>query len=89
MGRILTWGKGIVAGLFFLVVALGWKSAKLDNVEANQQIFAETQSEFRARMNGYDRELETVRIESKLNQGLLKDGQTRLIRIEQLLLDRK
>lgn len=89
MGKFFSWGKIAVVTVFSTVAFLGWKSAQLEAVQINQKSFEDTQSRFSARMDGYDRELENVRIESKLNSGLLKDGQQRLIRIEQLLLEKK
>lgn len=89
MEKIFSLGKWIVVAFFAAVAFFGWKSGKLDAVEARQATFEGNQNRFSVRMDGYDRELEKVRVESKLNNALLEDGKKRLIRIEHLLLDRK
>jgi len=88
MGSFFSWTKGI----YFLCAMAGiiaWKMIKVDNLEAKQAGFESIQMRYETRLDGYDRELENVRIISTVSEKRLEDIQKDTREIKQLLLNKK
>lgn len=85
-GGFLKTALWALAGIFAIV---GYKMLKVDNLEAKQGEYVSKLTSFETRMGQYDRELESVRVESRVSKEVLLDLRARSIRIEQLLLNER
>jgi hypothetical protein len=84
----LTWTRGI-----YLLAAMSgiiyWKMMKVDNVEAKQAVYENTLMIFGNRMSGYDKDLEDVRVSSRVSEKMLESIQKDTREIKQLMLNKK
>ncbi len=76
-------GLAIVSGILLM------KFYKVDTLEARQIIYDARLTTYHARMQGYDRELENVRIESRVSRELLEQVREDTKQIKQILLNRR
>ena len=89
MIKAFTIGKILILGTFSMVVFIAWKSVSLDNLQAKQIQHEERMAVYETRFNGYDRELENVRVDSRVNLKLLEQVREDTKQIKQILLNKR